>query len=570
MYILGLNHGEINSSASLLKNSEIIAGSGEERFSRNKKTKTFPQNAINFCLEHAKIDLTQCECVAQGWNPAEYWKFFNHSSISDTRVRREDYLFSIPDNLFKILPRQTPDWLLLDSPKNSPLPPVYFVKHHLAHAANAFFLSPYKESAILTCDWRGEFETTTMGKGKDNSIEIFSVNEMPHSLGMFYATFTELLGYRRDNDEWKVMALSAFDIDANDYFEKIMSTIQLKDDGFFELDPNYYQGPNLLSPDLLSKNLIDLLGGRIGEKDEKPDEWHYKVAKAMQMVAEKIAFNLINFLQEKTKLENLVLSGGFFMNSVLNGKIASNSKFKNVYVSYAPDDLGNSMGAALYVNHVILNQKRKILFNSSYLGPEFTDNNISEILDSQNISFEKLDERNKTLAKLLSEKNVIAIFEGKSEFGERALGNRSILADPQDQNMKDKINSIIKYRESYRPFAPSVKFEDAHKYFEVPIGYECFFMEKVIPVKTSYREKLPAITHVDGSARLHTVKKEHNPLFYDLLNEFERISSYPILLNTSFNLNGEPIVNTPQDALNTFSNSNLDYLLLQKFLISKK
>tara|TARA_B110000014_G_scaffold55285_1_gene37339 strand:+ start:8960 stop:10672 length:1713 start_codon:yes stop_codon:yes gene_type:complete len=569
MYILGLNHGEINSSAALLKNSKIIAASGEERFSRNKKTKVFPQNAINFCLETAEIDLTRCECIAQGWNPAEYWKFFNYSSISDSRVRREDYLFSLPDNLFKIIPRDIPDWLLLDSAKNSPLPPVYFVKHHLAHAANAFFLSPYKESAILTCDWRGEFETTSIGKGNENTIEIFSVNEMPHSLGMFYATFTELLGYRRDNDEWKVMALSAFDIDADDYFEKIMTTIQLKDNGFFELDPNYYQGPNLSSPDLLSKNLIDLLGGRVGKKDEEPDEWHYKVANAMQKVAEKITFNLINFLYEKTKSENLVLSGGFFMNSVLNGKITSNSKFKNIYISYAPDDLGNSMGAALYVNHVILNQKRDTTFNSSYLGSKFSDNDIHEFLNDQNISFEKLNERNKIIAKLLSEKNVIAIFEGKSEFGERALGNRSILADPRDENMKDKINSVIKYRESYRPFAPSVKFEDADKYFEVPAGYECFFMEKVIPVKISYREKLPAITHVDGSARLHTVKKEHNPLFYDLLNEFEKISKYPILLNTSFNLNGEPIVNTPQDALNTFSNSNLDYLLLQNYLITK-
>ena len=569
MYILGLNHGEINSSAALLKNSKIIAGSGEERFSRNKKTKDFPQNAINFCLKSAQIDLTQCQYIAQGWNPAEYWKFFNYSSISDSRVRREDYLFSIPDNLFKIIPREVPDWLLLDSAKNSSLPPVYFVKHHLAHAANAFFLSPFKKSAILTCDWRGEFETTSIGIGNNNSIEIFSVNEMPHSLGMFYATFTELLGYRRDNDEWKVMALSAFDIDADDYFEKIMNTIKLKDNGFFELDSNYYQGPNLPSPDLLSKNLIDLLGGRVGKKDEQPDEWHYKVASAMQKVAEKIVFNLINFLYEKTKLENLVLSGGFFMNSVLNGKITSNSNFKNVYISYAPDDLGNSMGAALYVNHVILNQKRDSSFNSSYLGPKFSDDDITKILDDQNISFETLNHRNETIAKLLSEKNVIAIFEGKSEFGERALGNRSILADPRDENMKDKINSVIKYRESYRPFAPSVKFEDAEKYFEVPTGYECFFMEKVIPVKMSYRKKLPAVTHIDGSARLHTVKKEHNPIFYDLLNEFEKISGYPILLNTSFNLNGEPIVNTPQDALNTFSNSNLDYLLLQKFLIKK-
>ena len=421
MLILGLNHGEIDSSASILKNSKIIASSGEERFSRIKKTKSFPQNAINFCLKSANIDLNQCDYIAQGWNPGEYWNFFNYSSISDKRIRREDYLFSIPDNLFNFIKRKPPEWLLLDSPQNSQLPPIYFVRHHLAHAANAFFLSPYNEAAILTCDWRGEFQTTTMGKGIGNSIEIFSTNNMPHSLGMFYATFTELLGYRRDNDEWKVMALSAFDVDADDFYEKILKTIKLKDDGFFELNQDYYQGEKLKPPELLSENLINLLGGRIGKKDEKPDDWHYKVAKAMQKVSEKIALNLINNLYERTKLDSVVLSGGFFMNSVLNGKITSSTPFKNIYVSYAPADLGNSMGAALYVNHVILNQKRHFNFNSSYLGPEFSNDEIEKILKNNKISYEKLDKRNKILAKLLSEKNIIAVFKGKAEFGERAL-----------------------------------------------------------------------------------------------------------------------------------------------------
>ena len=569
MLILGLNHGEIDSSASILKNSKIIASSGEERFSRIKKTKSFPQNAINFCLKSANIDLNQRDYIAQGWNPGEYWNFFNYSSISDKRIRREDYLFSIPDNLFNFIKRKPPEWLLLDSPQNSQLPPIYFVRHHLAHASNAFFLSPYNEAAILTCDWRGEFQTTTMSKGVGNSIEILSTNNMPHSLGMFYATFTELLGYRRDNDEWKVMALSAFDVDADDFYEKILKTIKLKDDGFFELNQDYYQGEKLKPPKLLSKNLINLLGGRIGKKDEKPDDWYYKVAKAMQKVSEKIALNLINNLYERTKLANLVLSGGFFMNSVLNGKITSNTPFKNIYISYAPADLGNSMGAALYVNHVILKQKRHFNFNSSYLGPEFSNDEIEKILKNNKISYEKLDKRNKILAKLLSEKNIIAVFKGKAEFGERALGNRSILADPRDETMKDKINSMIKYREEYRPFAPSVIHEESHKYFEVPKNYECFFMEKVIPVKESFRDKLPAITHIDGTARLHTVKYEHNENFYDLLNEFKKITSFPILLNTSFNTNGEPIVNTPNDALKTFSKSGLEYLVLNDFLIKK-
>ena len=221
------------------------------------------------------------------------------------------------------------------------------------------------------------------------------------------------------------------------------------------------------------------------------------------------------------------------------------------------------------VRLVILKQKRHFNFNSSYLGPEFSDDEIEKILKNNKISYEKLDKRNKILAKLLSEKNIIAVFKGKAEFGERALGNRSILADPRDETMKDKINSMIKYREEYRPFAPSVIHEESHKYFEVPKNYECFFMEKVIPVKESFRDKLPAITHVDGTARLHTVKHEHNESFYGLLNEFKKITSFPILLNTSFNTNGEPIVNTPNDALKTFSKSGLEYLALNDFLIKK-
>lgn len=569
MIVVGLNHGEINSSAALVKDGKIIAGAPEERFNREQKTKSFPKHAIDFCLKSCTIRLECCNYVAQSWNPGEYWQKFNYSSISNERIRREDYLYTIPDNLYNFIERNPPSWVQQSYSTDAKIPPVYFVRHHLAHAANAFFLSPFEKAAILTCDWRGEFETTTLGLGNGNDIQIFSRQVMPHSLGMFYATFTELLGYRRDSDEWKVMALSAFDVDHDSFLDKIRSTITLTDDSLFELDQSYYQGTLLEKQKLYTQKLVDLLGGREGTKGEEPDRWYFSVAKAMQTVAEEIATHLLLNLYKKTKCENLVLSGGFFMNSVYNGKILQKTPFKNLYVSYAPADVGNSIGAALFVAHCIHREKRDYSFHSSFIGPSFNDHEIEKVLNRRKIKFKKLNNTSLEVASLIANGKIVALFNGKMEFGERALGNRSILADPRKREMKDRINSIIKYRESYRPFAPSVLHEKAHIFFDVPEGYECNFMEKVVPVKEKYREELPAITHVDGSARLHTVKKQHNDKFHDIICEVEKLTEYPIVLNTSFNINGEPIVLSPDDALNTFYNSGLEFLIMSTFLIEK-
>jgi len=567
MIILGLNHGEINSSASILKNGHLIAGSPEERFIRTKKTKSFPKNAIDFCLKSADVTLKDCNYVAQAWNPAEYWQKYN-PLISSTRIKREDYLYTVPDNLYDFSNRDPPAWVLLDSANNN-MPPIYFVRHHLTHAANAFFLSPYDEAAIVTCDLRGEFETTTLGKGKGNEIEIFARKKMPHSLGLFYAAFTELLGYRVDNDEWKVMALSAFNVDCSDHLEKIRKTIKLTDDGLFELDQAYYNGGTQTEPKLYTEKLVKLLGDKVGTKGSEPDEWYFSVAKAMQIVAEEVVFHILKHLHDKTKCDNLVASGGFFMNSVCNGKITKKTPFKNVYVSYAPADVGNSIGAALYVAHCIYHEKRDNSFHSSFIGPSFSDEEVENTLRRRKIVGKKITNMEREVASLLNDGKIVALYNDKMEFGERALGNRSILADPRRQEMKDKINSIIKYRESYRPFAPAVLSEKVHLIFEVPEGYECNYMEKVVPVKEEFRAKLPAITHVDGSGRLQTVKKEHNETFHNIISEFEKLTDLPVVLNTSFNINGEPIVMSPDDALNTFFNSGLEYLVLNKYLIKK-
>lgn len=569
MIILGLNHGEINSSVALLKNGQLIAGAPEERFNREQKTKSFPKSAIDFCLKSGNINLKDCNYVAQAWNPAEYWQKYN-PLISGTRIRREDYLYTVADNLYNLVDRDLPPSVLLDFSHGTNMPPIYFIRHHLTHAANAFFLSPFKEAAILTCDFMGEFETTTLGMGNDNDIKIFARKTMPNSLGLFYAAYTQLLGYRPDNDEWKVMALSAFDVDCTEYLEKIRKTVNLTEDGLFEIDQSYYNGTSQQEPKLYTDKLVDLLGGREGIKGEEPDKWYFSVAKAMQTIAEEVVTHILNHLHKKTKCDNLVLGGGFFMNSVYNGKITHKTPFKNLYVSYAPADVGNSIGAALYVAHCICGEKRDYSFHSSYIGPSFSNQEIEKTLARRKIRWEKLNNVEKEIAMILSRGEIVAIFNGKMEFGERALGNRSILADPRTAEMKDKINSIIKYRESYRPFAPSVLYEKAYVFFDVPKGYECNYMEKVVFVRKEYQKKLPAITHVDGSSRLHTVKKEHNEVFYNTISEFEKLAGYPMVLNTSFNINGEPIVLSPDDALNTFYNSGLEYLVMNDYLIKKQ
>jgi carbamoyltransferase len=568
MIVIGLNHGEINSSAALFSGQTIVAGAPEERFNRQKLTRLFPHQAIRYCLDFSNIELSDVDFFAQAWNPGALWAKYN-PSISTYRTKREDYFYSVPDHLFNLGCREPNEWVCMQFPKESVIPSVYFVNHHLTHAANAFFLSPFEEAAILTADWRGEFECMNAGVGKGSTIDIDQRQTVPNSLGMFYATFTELLGYRPDSDEWKVMALSAFDVDCDDHVKKIRSTIELCDDGTLRLDQSYYKGGIVDQPNLYTNRLVDLLGGRVGWREDEPDDWSISVAKAMQLVSEEIATHFLKRLHERTNLNQVVLGGGFFMNSVYNGKVLDQTPFKQVYISYAPSDVGNSIGAALYVAHCIHGVEREYSNNLSFIGPDFDHKEIIATLNRRKIGYRELDNPEKTVAGLIAAGNIVAHFYGRMEFGERALGNRSILADPRDPEIKNRINSMIKYRESYRPFAPAVLAEKAHEYFSVKPEYSSRFMESVVPVKTDYRTSLPGITHVDGSGRLQTVKVEENGRFHRIIQEVEALTGVAVVLNTSFNINGEPIVLSPDDALTTFFNSGLLYLVMGDVLVEK-
>ena len=568
MIVLGLNHGEINSSAAIIKKGHLLAAAPEERFNRQKFTKVFPTEAVKFCLKQLGITLQDCDYVAQAWNPTAHQNVFN-PFISGNRIRREDYFYSISDNLFNITERKPQDWVLMNYPKETGMPPIYFIQHHRTHAANAFYLSPYENAAILTADFRGEFETITMCKGEGNKINVLQTLEIPHSLGMVYAAYTQLLGYKPDNDEWKVMALSAYDIECEKEYEFIKSTIRLTDNGMFTLDQDYYKGALVTQPNLYTDKLRAGLGGRVGKKGEAPDEWHIKIAKAMQRVSEDVSIHMLNHLHKITGCDNVVVSGGFFMNSVFNGKITSVTPFKKVYIPYAPTDAGNSIGAALYVAHHIHNEPRVYEENPSYIGPGFTNEEIEAVLKRRKIKYKKVDNKAKAVAELLAKGNIVSFFNGRMEFGDRALGCRSILGDPRDASMKDKINAVIKYREAYRPFAPSILSDRVEEFFDVEKGFTCDYMEKVVPFREEKKSLVPAVVHFDGSGRVQTVQKGTNPDYYNIIAEFEKLSGVPIVLNTSFNINGEPVVLTPDDALNTLFNSGLEHLFLSDYYIAK-
>ena len=566
--VLGLNHGEINSSAALVQDGRLVSGCPEERFNRQKRSKVFPSSALSFCLEAGGITLEECDAIAQAWNPGAAWAKFN-PLLSSSRIGREQYFYAVPDNLFNIAERRSPNWVKMEMAPESGLPPIYYIQHHRSHAGNAFYLSPYEEAAILTCDWRGEFECTTLSHGRGTEIETLQTQNIPQSLGMFYGTFTEFLGYRPDSDEWKVMALSAFDVDCTKYEQKIRETIRLNDDGTIELDQSFYKGALLDQPKTYTNKFVEMFDGREGKPGEEVQEWHCGVAKAMQNVAEDMATHLLNNLFELTGCKNLTLAGGFFMNSVFNGRALDKTPFENLYISFAPADVGNSIGAALYLNHQILGGKREIAHNTSFIGPEFNDSDIEMALKRRGIRYEFFDEIEDEIARVIAEGAIIGVLNGPMEFGERALGNRSILADPRYFETKDKINSAIKYREAYRPFAPAILAHRASDVLEVGEDFSCPFMEKVVPIRPEWRERLEAVCHVDGSGRAQTVDPDGNPSFFRIISAFEKLTGVPVVLNTSFNINGEPIVLSPDDAISTFFNSGLDYLCLGRYLISK-
>ncbi len=568
MKIIGINHEMHISSACLLEDGKIVAAAAEERFTREKLTRKFPLETIKYCLKEASITTGQVDYIATSWNPGIYFTKFN-PIYSGQRRHMVEQLYSIPDNLMQLYVRPEVDYVFQEISGSFGKTKTYYITHHRTHAANGFFLSPFSSAAILTADAQGEFESTTFCHGKDNKINFLKGINYPHSLGALYSTFTEYLGFMSNSDEWKVMALASY-ADSNNRFYKLLKeeVVRFQVDGGFELNLSYFKGFLHDQPSLYTERFVETFGSA-RERNEELQERHFEIAAALQKISEEAVVHLLNWLSQQTREKNLVLSGGFFMNSVFNGRVLELTPFDNLFVSSCPDDSGNCFGAAFYLYNHILGEERGTPMQHNYYGPQYTDSEIEETLKGYNLNYTYEENISKKAAKLISEGNIIGWFQGRMEFGQRALGNRSILADPRNGDMKDKVNRAVKFRESFRPFAPAVIKEKQEEYFEIGKGGDVPFMEKVYSVKPDKRNEIPAVVHVDGSGRIQTVTNELNPEFYSLIEEFKKITSIPIVLNTSFNLNGEPIVCSPGDAIKTFYTCGLDALVIGNYIVHK-
>jgi carbamoyltransferase len=576
MYILGINGYHADSSAAIFKDGEMIAATEEERFRRIKHWAGFPSMAVEFCLREAGIPLSRVDHIAIGRDPyaklAKKLLFLARNPGGGWRAVRERL-----KNAKKVASLGEEFSLLDPSVDARALKArIHQVEHHRSHLASAFFASPFEEAALLSIDGSGDFTTTMIATGKGNKIKVLDSVDFPHSVGLFYTAFTQLLGFPHYGDEYKVMGLAPYG--KPEWLEKLRDVLIFRPDGLFGLNLRYFRSAKsgiisygedhipVVAP-LFSAYMAEKFGPP-RQKDEPLTQYHKDLAASVQRITEELIFHILGHLHKRTGLENVCIAGGVAQNSVANGKLTRNTPFKNVYIPSAGHDAGISMGAALYVYNQVLDQPRAPAVRSAYTGSRFSNEEIEKYLQTRNIPYcrysdEELYER---VADRLIDAGVIGWFNGRAEFGPRALGARSILADPRRPDAKELLNSKIKRRESFRPFAPSILKEYVAEYFEVED--EVPFMEKVFPIRVEKRASIPAVTHADGTGRLQSVDRGVSPRYYDLIEAFRRKTGVPILLNTSFNEN-EPIVNSPEQALDCFLRTSMDMLVLENCVITR-
>jgi carbamoyltransferase len=571
MYILGLSFFYHDSSAALLKDGEIVAAAAQERFSRKKHDNSFPIDAIKFCLKNQNITINEVDYIGFYEKPIIKFERVLHQTIENFPKTFKTFISSMPSWLNEKLRVVRIIKKRLKYEGN-----ILFVEHHIAHAAGAFLISPFKKSAILTVDGVGEWTTTAYGIGNDTAIYLKKEIRFPSSIGLLYSTLTAYLGFTVNNSEYKVMGLAAYglmDREKNPYYKKLKKVIDIKEDGSYRLNMDYFVFH--YSDRMPSKKLCRLLGGNVRKQEAEITQRHKDIAAALQLITEEILEKILIHVHKSTRCDNIVLAGGVALNSVYNGKILKNTPFKNVWIQPDPGDGGTSIGVASYIYTNILKNQRNYELKSAYLGPEFAPNEIRYYLDRKSVKysyFESEKELIKTTSELIYANFVVGWFQGKMEWGPRALGSRSILSNPTNPKMQEILNVKVKHREKFRPFAPVICEDDVLIYFEcdIPIPKPTGFMLMVYRIKKKWHEKIPAVTHVNGSGRLQTVRRPKNPIYYDLIKEFGKLSGIPILINTSFNIRGEPIVCTPKDAYRCMMGTGIDYLVIDRFLIKRE
>lgn len=575
MKILGLNAYHGDSSACLLIDGKIVCAFEEERFTRLKHWAGFPVQSIINCLKDANCTIDDIDYITISRDPK--YNLLKKIVYSLKNPRLLINSFNRIKNSYKIKTLEHEFEKQLGLSALEFRKKIKYVEHHSSHLASAFFASPFNESAILSIDAFGDFSSTVLAYGKGNKITKLEEVNFPHSIGQFYTACTQYLGFHYYGDEYKVMGLAPYGKPI--YLDKISEILIIDNDGLFRLNLDFFthhitgvqtqiMENNDPTPSLFYSSEFEKLLGPSRKPNEELTQYHKDLASSIQKHCENVIFHLINRLHKKIGGVNLSIAGGCAQNSVANGKISRNTDFINIYIPPAGHDAGTSIGSALYLyNHVLGYDKMPPMLNP-YLGTFAKNDEIEILLKEKGVSYEYYNdnELTKVVAKYLNDGKVVGWFQGRAEFGPRALGGRSILVDPRREDAKDLLNSKIKRRESFRPFAPSILKEKVADYFE--IIDEVPFMEKVLPIKKDKQNLIKAVTHVDGSGRLQTVDKSVSPKYYKLIEEFNNLSGVPILLNTSFNEN-EPIVNLPIEALNCYLRTSMDVLVLENFVINR-
>lgn len=565
MYVLGISCFYHDSGAALVRDGQLVAAAEEERFNRKKHYSDFPELAVQYCLEEAGITI----------DDVEYIGFYEKPLVKLNRIL-ETILVAWPLSYTSWV-NSLPTWLghkmhvsriiqgRLGTDRD-----ILFCQHHLSHAASAFLVSPFEEAAIITADGVGEWTTTAWGVGRGTQIDLTHEIRFPHSVGLLFSAITAYLGFRVNDAEWKVMGLAPYGRPT--YVEKFREVVDIRDDGSFRLNMKYF-AHTYSTRRMFNRKWEELFGRPQRPKETELDDFHRDIAHSGQKIVEEIMVKMAKHVHAETGMDNLCVGGGVGLNCVANWRMLTESGFKDIYIQPAAGDSGGSLGTAFYIYNSVLKNERTFVMTHGHWGPSFTDEEIAAMLKRNDARFRVFDREEDLLeetAGMIENGKVVGWFQGRLEFGPRALGARSLVADARNPKMRDIINAKVKFREAFRPFAPSVLKERAHEYFDMPEGLDAPFMLLVPSVREAMRSVIPAVTHQDGTGRVQTVTERDNGRYYRLIKTFARRTGVPVVINTSFNVRGEPIVCTPQDGYDTFVNTGIDAVVMGNCVVTEK
>ena len=565
LYVLGISCYYHDAGVALVRDGELVAAAEEERFNRKKHDSGFPEQAVAYCLREAGITIDQVDHIGFYEKPLVKFNRILETILACWPRTYRPWLTAMPLWLTQRLRMGHDIQEHLGTDKD-----ILYCQHHESHAASAFLVSPFEEAAILTADGVGEWTTTAWGVGRGTDMEIHKELRFPHSVGLLFSAITAYLGFRVNDAEWKVMGLAPYGKPA--YVDKFREVVDIKEDGSIRLNLKYFVHHHSTTR-TISDEWETLFGRPQRPSETELDDFHRDIAHSGQKIVEEIMVKMARHIHRETGMDNLCVAGGVGLNCVANWRILQESGFKNIFIQPAAGDSGGALGTAFYIYNTVLGHPRKFEMRHALWGPSFTDDEIKTALDAAGADYQYVEDEAELLertARLIVDRQVVAWFQGRLEFGPRALGARSLLGDARHEEMKDVINAKVKFREAFRPFAPAVLKEKAHEYFEMPEGMDAPYMLLVPKVRAEKHTVIPAVTHADGTGRVQTVTDADNGRYYRLIRKFGELTGVPVLINTSFNVRGEPIVCTPADAYNTFLNTGIDALVIGNYVVTSK